>query len=262
VWLSKYIAIGRTGFREAIAYRFDAVMSLGTSLLYLLLYYAIWSSIASSGSIEGGLAQVMAYLVVGQVVNNTISMQPEDFIGERVRQGTIVNELKRPVSLRGQMYMHELGWSVFRLFSRGLPVLIAGALFFGVTVPSPLYLGAFCLALFFSLNLMFAIGYVTAMLVFWTKVSWSIRMMRNIVQNLFSGVLFPLYLLPDGLATVFNALPFQSMVDGPISIFTMEATGQAAVMVLLKQMGWFIVLLVLGEAAWRYAKTKLTVQGG
>jgi len=100
------------------------------------------------------------------------------------------------------------------------------------------------------------------MAIFWTEVHWSIRMMRNIVQNLFSGVLFPLYLLPDGLATVFNALPFQSMVDGPISIFTMEATGQAAVMVLLKQMGWFIVLLVLGEAAWRYAKTKLTVQGG
>lgn len=258
----KYIAIGRTGFREAIAYRFDAVMSLGTSLLYLLLYYAIWSSIASSGTIEGGLSQVMAYLVVGQVVNNTISMQPEDFIGERVRKGTIVNELKRPVSLRGQMYMHELGWSVFRLFSRGLPVLIAGALFFGVAVPSPLYLGAFCLALFLSLNLMFAIGYVTAMLVFWTKVSWSIRMMRGLVTSLFSGVLFPLYLLPDGLREVFFALPFQAIVDGPVSVFLMRLSGTEVLFLYAKQIGWLVVILIIGEGLWRVAKTKLTVQGG
>ncbi|MDY6778475.1 MAG: ABC-2 family transporter protein, partial [Candidatus Nanohaloarchaea archaeon] len=254
--LQKYRALTAIGLREAMAYRFNAVMSLVTSLLYLLLYYAIWSSIAASGSIQGGLGRVMAYLVVGQVVSNTVSMGPEDYVGERVRRGTIVNELKRPVSLRVQMYLHEMGWAFFRLFSRGVPVLLAGMLFFNVGVPSPVRLGAFLVSLFLSFNLVFATAFLTSMLVFWTKVSWSIRMMRNLVTNLFSGVLFPLYLLPPHLKPVFNALPFQAMVDGPITVFLGTVTGRDILVLYGKQLAWLAVLFLAGQGLWSLAKRR------
>jgi len=86
--------------------------------------------------------------------------------------------------------------------------------------------------------------------------------MRTNIQDVFSGVLFPLYLLPTGLAGVFNILPFKSMADGPIQIFTMEATGRQMINIFGLQIFWIIIIGLLGEMAWRKAKTKLTVQGG
>jgi len=52
------------------------------------------------------------------------------------------------------------------------------------------------------------------------------------------------------------------MADGPIQIFTMEATGRQMINIFGLQIFWIIIIGLLGEMAWRKAKTKLTVQGG
>lgn len=258
----KYIEIMRMGFREGTAYRFNALMGLATSGFFLLLYYYIWSAIAASGNLSTTLDQIMAYIVVGQVISNTVFVDAESFIGDRIRKGTIVNELKRPVSLRLQTYFYLVGKSVFYLFVRGLPVWVIGALFLGVGLPSGPNLAGFLVSLFLSMNLVFSLSYATAMLVFWTKVAWSLRMMRTLIQNLFSGVVFPLYLLPTELSPLFDFLPFSSMADGPISIFQGTVTGWSMLNVFAEQIGWTLVILLLGELIWRKAKRKLTVQGG
>jgi ABC-2 type transport system permease protein len=100
------------------------------------------------------------------------------------------------------------------------------------------------------------------MLVFWTKVEWSIRGVRNTVQRLFSGVIFPLYLLPAGLSNIFDVLPFKYMVDGPIQIFLMQITGFEAFKMLGLQFAWVLVLFGLARYIWKKARTKMTVQGG
>jgi ABC-2 type transport system permease protein len=258
----KYLEIARIGFREATAYRFDALMSVATSGFFLVLYYYIWSAIAASGQLSSSLTQIMSYIVVGQIVSNSVFVDAESFIGEKVRQGTIVNELKRPISLRLQTYFYLVGKSSFNLISRGLPVWIIGALFLNVGIPSGMNLLGFILSLFLSMNLVFSLSYATSMLVFWTKVAWSLRMMRSLIQNLFSGVVFPLYLLPTGLQPIFDFLPFSSMADGPISIFQGQVTGWGMLNVFAEQIGWTIAILLLGEVMWRKAKQKLTVQGG
>ncbi len=258
----KYIEIARMGFREAIAYRLDAVMNFATSLFYLLLAYYIWSAIAASGTVSSSFTNIITYIFVGQVVSNSISANLENEIGDRVREGTIVNELKRPLSFRAQMYFYTLGRSVFSFLAKGVPVALLGAFVVGLEFPSPVNGAAFLLSLFLGFNLVFTLSYFTSMFVFWTKVGWSIRSMRSTVQQLLSGVLFPLYLLPENLKPIFFATPFPSMVDTPISIFRMDVTGKAIVPLFAEQLFWILVLFILGEIVWRKAKKMLTVQGG
>lgn len=258
----KYWTITVTGFREATVYRLNAFMNIVTSAIFLLLMYALWSSIAAAGELQGGLVQVMTYLVVGQIVSNTVFVNAEEFLGERIREGTIVNELKRPIGLRTQTYFRLLGRTVFNFIVKAVPIGVIGAIFLDLQLPTLQYAVLFLVSLFFSFHLVFLFSYTVSMLVFWTKVSWSLRMMRSLVQRLFSGALFPLYLLPASLVPVFDALPFQSMVDGPISIFLMQVQGQAVVTVFGKQLLWLVILFVLSEVMWRRAKAKLTVQGG
>lgn len=262
MYLRKYVTVARTGFRESLAFRMNAIMAVLTSGFFLLLYYYIWRAIAASGQLSASFTEVMTYIVVGQIVSNTVFVSAEEFMGERVREGTIVNELKRPISLRLQTYFYLIGKAVFNLFAKGVPVAILGLLFLNVTFPTGWNALGFLVTLFFALNLVFALSYATSMLVFWTKVEWSLRMMRTLVQNLFSGVLFPLYLLPPFLADIFNALPFQAMVDGPIGVFQGTVTGVGILELIAEQIGWTIAILIGGELLWRKARTKLTVQGG
>ncbi|MFB6174652.1 MAG: ABC transporter permease [Candidatus Nanohalobium sp.] len=260
--MGKYLEFVRMGFREMTAYRFNAVMSLVASILYLIMVYAIWTAIDASGQLAVPLSGVLTYILLGQVISNSVFTEVEGYLSERVREGTIVNELKRPVSLRLQIYCYLIGKMLFNTLTKGLPVLVIGLLFLDMQTPTPLNAAGFIVALILSFNLVFAFSFLTSMLVFWTEIGWGIRAMRSNIQDVFSGVLFPLYLLPGGLASVFDLLPFQAMADAPIRIFTMEATGREILNIFGLQVFWIIVIAVLGELAWRKAKTKLTVQGG
>ncbi len=260
--LSKYIQLWKISFREAKAYRLDAINTLAGSIILLILYYFLWGSIAASGELRGGFSQVMTYLVLGQVVSAFAFVNPEKYVGEKVRKGTVVNDLKRPVSFFHQVQLHDAGWASFNLLTKSVPLLGLGILFFGVEIIGFTNLVLFSVSLFLSLVLVSLAGYVTSMLVFWTKVDWSVRMMRNTLQQLFSGAMFPLYLLPPYLEPVFNALPFQAMVDFPIRIYMMEQGVNQALRLIGIQFVWILILLTISLLAWRKAKSKLTVQGG
>jgi ABC-2 type transport system permease protein len=259
---AKYWELLKIGFKEASAYRLDAVTGLGSSLLYIVLYYYIWQAISQAGTLTSSLTAVMTYIVVAQVVSSTVFVSVEGFIGRKVRHGTIVNELKRPVTLFTQAYFRKLGVAVFRSLTRGLPVLLLGIFYLQIPLPKGLNIFYFFLSLLLALNLVILFSYSASMLVFWTKVEWSIRGVRNTIQKLFSGVMFPLYLLPEGLSQFFNILPFKYMVDGPIQIFLMQRTGLQVAKMLGLQLIWVIILFGLAHFMWKKARTKMTVQGG
>ncbi len=237
-------------------------MSLVASILYLVMVYAIWTAIDASGELATPLSGVLTYVLLGQVVSNSVFVEAESFISERVREGTIVNELKRPVSLRLQIYAYLIGKTLFNILTKGVPVLLIGYIFLDIQTPAAVNLAGFIASLVLSFHLVFFFSFMTSMLIFWTEIGWGIRAMRGNIQDVFSGVLFPLYLLPVGLASLFDVLPFKWMADGPIRIFRMDATGGEMLNILGIQFVWIIVLMVLGELAWRKAKRKMTVQGG
>jgi len=159
-----------------------------------------------------------------------------------------------------QAYFFQLGKASFRMITRGIPALIAGILFLNIGIPTPVNALLFVFSIILTLNLTIMISYTTAMLVFWTKIGWSLRMIRFAVSGLFSGALIPLYLLPGNLKQIFYLTPFPSLVDAPISIY--QGTAENVIQVFATQLFWILALLVLSSLLWRKAKKKLTVQGG
>lgn len=260
--LKPYLQFVRIGFRNATAYRLDALMNFGTSILYLLMVYYIWNAIAASGTLNTTLTEVLTYLVLAQVVQSTASASIESDIGDKIRDGSIVNELKRPVSLHGQIYGEQFGQMIFNFLTVGIPVTLIGFTLLNFSLPSLVNSAGFFISLFLSFNLVFALSYMMSMLVFWTKVGWSMRSVRTTVQGLLSGAMFPLYLLPENLKPVFFATPFPSMVNTPVEIFRMETQGFLILEVFGQQIIWIIVISVITYLLWRRAKKKLTVQGG
>lgn len=194
------------------------------------------------------------------MVQNTAFINVEKFLGPKIRHGTIVNELKRPLSVISQAYFHEVGNSAFNFLVKSIPVAVAGSFFVDLSIDlfTALY---FLLSLLLSFNLVFLLSYTTSMMIFWTKVEWAIRGSRNHVQKLLSGVAFPLFLIPEPFYSIFQSLPFQAMVDGPVRIFTGASISQTY-SILLNQVFWMAVLFILAHLSWKKARKKLTVQGG
>ena len=258
----KYWEMYKTGVKEASAYRLMSISSFFSTLLYVVLLLAVWTAISESADLVGGLSRVVSYIVLAQVINSSISTGLEQWFGYKIRQGTITNELKRPVSLNIQAYLHEIGWQSFDTLLKSVPLFVIGILFTGLQMP-PLYnFLAFLLSVIFSFHLMFSTALCTSMIVFWTKTDSGVRFTRSSIVSFLSGVIFPLYLLPEGLKQIFYALPFHLMVDGPINIFLMQTTGPAVTEVLLNQLMWIGIFLVIANLLWFRAKKKLTVQGG
>lgn len=260
--LRKYWQLFRVGFKEATTYRLMALGSFASTLIYVVLLLAVWTAISQGAELQGGLTRVVSYIILGQAVNNTVSLGTEKWFGDRIREGTITNELKRPVSLMAQSYLHEVGWKSFDALSKSLPILVIGVVFTGLSAPSFGNLAAFGVSVFLSLHLVFSIALASSMLVFWTKIDTGLRFTRSMVIDFFSGVVFPLYLLPDGLRSVFYALPFHLIVDGPINVFLMQRTGGDILALFAQQLLWTAGFMALAMLLWLKAKKKLTVQGG
>jgi len=258
--MKKYLSFFRVGLREGLQYRANAVSGVFATFIQLILYYYVWKAIAASGELASPFSAIIAYVALAQVISNSSSANVESWISKRVREGKIVNELKKPVSMRMQAYFFQLGKASFRMITRGIPALIVGILFLNIGIPTPVNTLLFVFSIILTLNLTIMISYTTAMLVFWTKIGWSLRMIRFAVSGLFSGALIPLYLLPGNLKQIFYLTPFPSLVDAPISIY--QGTAENVIQVFATQLFWILALLVLSSLLWRKAKKKLTVQGG
>ncbi len=260
--LEKYIELYKTGVKEATAYKLMTVSSFFSTFLYIILLIAVWTAISQSAQLEGGLSRVISYVILGQVINSSISTGMEKWFGHKIRNGTIVNELKRPVSVITHAYLHEIGWQSVDTLLKSVPLLIIGVLFTALEFPSVGNFIGFIASVFLGFNLMIAVTMNTSMLVFWTKIDSGIRFTRSSIVSFLSGVVFPLYLLPEGLKQVFYTLPFHLIVDGPINIFLMERTGVEVIDLLLQQFLWILIFSATAILLWRKAQKKITIQGG
>jgi ABC-2 type transport system permease protein len=257
-----YLALVRNGFVQSAAYKSYSVSILVSGLLTLVLYRAIWGAVVAQGVVTQSLSEIMTYVVLAFALNQAIDAVSEWYIGSKVRDGTIVNEFKRPVSLRTHAYCYMVGSDVFSSVARGLPLLVVGALVYEVQVPQAERLLAVAASVVLSFHLAFVLSYTVALGTFWTKVPWSLHGLRMHMGRLFSGVLFPLSLLPEYLRPVFAALPFHAIIDTPVSIYLGRAPMSTVPHLLAEQLAWTLVLLVASELVWRRARQKITIHGG
>jgi len=134
----KYLYFTKMGLREGLQYRANTFSGIGATIISLTLYYFVWKAIAASGELSQPFAVIISYVALAQVISNATSANLENIITQKIRKGTIVNELKRPMSLKLQLYSHQLGKSIFLLFVRVIPSLIICIIFLNVGLPTPI----------------------------------------------------------------------------------------------------------------------------
>jgi len=82
-----------------------------------------------------------------------------------------------------------------------------------------------------------------------------------LLSGLLSGLYFPLWLLPEPLATLLvYGTPIASMIQAPMDILVERA--DHAYVLLAVQAGWAVAMVATARGVQRRAERKLVVQGG
>lgn len=261
----KYLAQGLIGFKVALRFRFNFVVSLITVPLSVLIYYFLWSSVFgyTGQEIIRGFTfnEMIGYYVVSMIAGLFVWVNIDKWIAEDIRKGYLVVDMLKPMTYLAQCLWFEIGLNFLGIVMNLIPVFIIGFVLFGLQVAPLVSFIAFFVSLLFGFLIAFFISFFVGLTAFWFKEIGGLRRMRSALVLFLSGGMIPLTFFPEKMQSVFEYLPFQYIRYTPINIYLGKYLGLNLVMQLLLQLFWVVVLFLLVQWTWKTAAKKFSGEG-
>jgi ABC-2 type transport system permease protein len=272
--LRPYTAVVGARFRMLLQYRAAAIAGFWTQLVFGLVLIMIYEGFYRSSAPEArpmAFAQVASYVWLGQALLAMLPWNVDAEIQAMVRSGAVAYELCRPIDLYGLWFArsvaHRTAPTVLRAVpmavfaSIGLPLIGLGE--WRLAPPASGVAGAgFVAALACALALGSALSTLLNILLLWTLQSEGVFILATALVSLFSGLLIPLPLLPDWAQTVVGWLPFAGIMDPPFRIYSGHIPSGGLALVLARQIGWTLAIVVFGRWLLGRGMRRVVVQGG
>jgi len=260
-----YFDFARKTLQQRVIYRTDVAMRMVSHALGLFVQVSVWQVLFVTRVTTDGvtLEDVVSYAILGTLISALTRSYIEYRIADRVQEGSIANDLLRPVNFKYYMICEEAGDSSLLSFITALPACIFGVLYWGMRVPeSPLTLLLFAATLTGGIVVVTQLNYVLGLLSFWFKTSYHVDWLFGAMRTVFSGGLVPLWFYPPTLRLVSEAFPWQLASFAPLSVFLEKVPATSAIKILLLQALWLAILLAIEGVLWRKAQDKIEVYGG
>jgi ABC-2 type transport system permease protein len=251
-------------FRRHTAYPFSALAEALTNTVFGFLrayiLIALWNERPGLGGYD--VADAVTFCFLTQALIGPVQIFGGIELTERIRSGDVAIDLHRPVDLQAWWMADDLARGLAQLVLRGGPPVAAGALVFDLTVPGPVNLAAFALAIALAVVTGFAIRYLVALGTFWLHDERGLQAVSMVLALFFSGMTLPLVAFPGVLGEVARALPWAALIQVPADVFLGVHTGTDLARALAFQAAWAAVLLAAGRALTLAARRKLVIHGG
>ncbi len=268
--MQKYLHVINTGLQNNLAYRFNYLTRTLFSFVPLFAMLSLWRTIYASktgGTTLSGYtaAQMIFYYLMVAVVDIFTAVNEDDWqIAADIKDGNISQFLLKPVDyLRYRLCLFFAGRIAYlSMACVPLAIFIFCCREYFVPPPNAAALAAFAMSLMLAALLQFFLSYSMAMLAFWVLEISTFIFILFAFEYLASGHLFPLDVLPPALQHALAFTPFPSMLSIPIGIYMGKINGNAAVLGLLTQLLWVLVMYVVARLMWRFGIKKYSAVGG
>lgn len=263
-----YIEFLKNAFQSNLAYKMNVFLSLVSSIVVLLVQIYFWRALFQDiGQTQTNMGVIsfrdmVTYTLVSTGISIAINTTTVFKVNDRIRTGEIAMDLIKPVSLKGMLFCDALGNNGFRMVFQLTPFLIVGILMFGIRLPSEPYLILFVISAINGMMIYFSISYLIGLIGFWFLAVTSLSMLFNVVINVFSGEMVPLWFFPDFLYELSAFLPFRLIYFAPLAIFLEKTVLADAIGFILQQFLWIGILVGIERIIWVRAVRKLVIQGG
>ena len=211
--LSPYLAYAKKSFLNHSTYRFDNVMGIISTCLQFFIFWEIYKALYGTSTDIDGITMPMVTTNFILSMGLGAILSPDDyFLPSKIWDGSIATEFLRPISFKGRMIAENAGNALFNLLFRFAPCLIIALFTVGVNAPAnPAMLALFILSAILGFGVLWAISFAVQMTAFWLINIWSLITIKNVLVNVLSGSMIPLWFMPKELTAILNFLPFSSV---------------------------------------------------
>lgn len=262
--LPPYLAYAKKNFLNRSAYRFDNVMGIISTCLQFFIFWEIYKALyGTSADIDGITMPMVTTNFILSMGLGAIFTPDDYFLPSKIWDGSIATEFLRPISFKGRMIAENVGNALFNLLFRFAPCLMIALFTVGVNAPaSPAMLALFVLSAVLGFGVLWTISFAVQMTAFWLINIWSLITIKNVLVNVLSGSMIPLWFMPKELTAILNFMPFSSVYFTPVQIYLGQLSFEEIMLKCGIQLAWIIVIYLLGDILWRKGQKKLIVQGG
>jgi ABC-2 type transport system permease protein len=120
----------------------------------------------------------------------------------------------------------------------------------------------FLAAVSIGLLLLVAISMLIYISVFWTLSPTGSMLIFGVVGEFFAGMIIPIPLMPSWMQTIAYALPFHLTLDFPFRLYSGNIPPNEALFGMCTQLGWLIILVIVGKLLLSKGLRRVVVQGG
>ena len=259
-----YLQFSVIKFRNNMAYRFEYLMGILNTLLNFLVYWCIYKALyAGAAEVDGiTFSMVATNFIISLGLTNAFSKN-EMFLHDKIKQGTIANELLKPVNFRMRMMFEDMGDGFFKVVFNFLPAVIISLLFTQLQPPAGVLNLILCLiSTVLGYLVLWNISFIIQTWSFWLFSVWGIVTVKNAVINILSGALLPLWFMPQPVLDFIKFTPFDSIFFTPVQLYLGQLNGADILFNFARQIIWIVILYFIGDIFWKRGLKKLVVQGG
>ena len=260
-----YWSVIKARYRMLLQYRAAALAGLGTQLFWGLMRVMIFDAFFRSSTAAQPMTyeQTVTYLWLIQALLLLIPWRVEPDLRVMILSGNVAFELARPVDLYWFWYSRAIAYRTAPVLLRATPMFLIAGAFLGLQAPSSwASLGAFILAVLGALLLSCAITSLMTVSLLWTISGQGINRLVMTLASLLSGSIVPLPFFPDWMQEALSWLPFGGLLDLPFRLYIGHLPPSHVLVVLARQLGWTIVLILLGRWLLARARRRVVIQGG
>jgi ABC-2 type transport system permease protein len=266
---SLWYTVAKHTYARYSTYRVATLAGVFTNIVFGVIssfvFLALWGQRPHLGGYD--VTDAVTYTWIGQAMIIPVAVWgggfQEDFT-ERIRSGDIAIDLYRPTGLIPWWLASDLGRATFHFLARAAPMLVAGAVLFGIRFPAnPVRWVAFIVAVYLAVFVSFGLRFLVSLSAFWLVDSRGSEGLATILGIFCSGLVLPLVVFPTGLRIALLHLPWSALVQTPADVWLGTSGGvSGTIQALGFELAWGLVLLAAAYAVLRHANRAVVVQGG
>lgn len=259
-----YVEFAVKKFRNQTAYRMDCFMGILKTIFSFIVYFSIYKALYGGRNEVDGITfgMVVTNFIISLGLSNAFDFD-EFFLAGKIDYGEISNELLKPVGFRLRMLSEHIGESVFKLVFNFIPSLIFAALTIGLIPPSSaVNMALMIISAAMGYLILWELSFIIQTWSFWLFSVWGIIVMKNVMVNVLTGSMIPLWFMPSTLRNIIRFTPFESVYFTPVRLYLGEISGSEIAVCMINQAVWIVILFIIGDIFWKKGKKKLVVQGG
>lgn len=267
--MRKYISFFKIRFSMGLQYRTAALAGIVTQFAWGFMEIMIFKAFyeADAAAFPMTLSATASYIWLQQAfLAFFAAWMMENEIFDSVVNGNIAYELCRPIRIYNMWFSRSLANRVSRAVLRCFPILLVAAFVpapYGIAAPaSVMHFVIFLITLILGLLVTIAFCMLVYGLTFFTISPQGLRMVFVSMVEFFAGAVIPIPFFPEKMQKVLEVLPFASMQNVALRIYSGSMTGAQMQKTILIQIFWLVALVLMGSSLCRFAEKKVTVQGG